>query len=1748
MATTRTSPPVDARALDSLLQNTLHLHRQLINRQTGHQPPPAHTYAFAGLGPSALESEHNSLTASPPHTHSSPIESGQNNLSGFLSSSSSTSSFDGFDTPQTSTEVNSPKDGLTIPYPIFNESINYTDLVSPDTLPSPEMTPPSTSILTILYNQRQNETHQKLNIRNEGQHQPQTGDPVTVRSPVNVSSQHPPLPPRPPPPYPPRRIKTSLTTLGASQNSKLVRHLIGNQDSPDSNTDTSVIQIHVRYVPKDLWVKVDLPRDIPVHKARDMILSKCRLTSLPPVDASQPPLPSQETSSHIASNSDDCSVDGRMDFKYELDRVLGQHSQLSLDVNDLMAVSRLATMNDIEEGDSNDDSSDDEEAELRAEALMANDDLFQDAPTSSRRLRTISLQGDISIMQRHRRSNSMTLTTRESNDKQETSSLKGESRHTVEFASNTKHNSNSNALNQQQLRRLLSYSSLHSKGGSGSTDSRDSGSCSSSRFSNIPGWSHYRSRQQSQNGIQLQREVLEHGGFLADRIAYESEDQMSSSGTIRSDCVAWKACFGLFWVAAGHWLDDSRMINSYQLQPNCLLELQLRNNYIQLPPPGGQLNYYDHYAEGILYKMSKKSGAVSKLTSHGSGSASKDDTGVWKERWAVLQGTKLFLYHKRKDTTKKVIQLVVPLRITTSVLPINPRHSFKLTQSSLAPLSTTMITLTMSSDPTVPKICFRATSESEINHWTRIFHSLNDTTLHGIPSTIFSDLLPISPPELPQVQSFSPGHRQRNNTGLGEGSRPKTHHYEASGAGPHSPVGSEAFPSVRKRSHTSQGASTPATSTVPSISPLVISNAEAVFSHRRQHTGQSTKSRGSETGKTTGIKELNDKHLRHSSSNSPLGWFGGLTNTNESNNHYRTSSQSSTLVGSGAYSNQLSSPIREAMQYQQTIVVSTEAFWEQQQRLHQEHDRHRRTITDPAPSNTASPLAAAKFKLLSPFYNHPKESRLSLKPLSPDNRDSSQFRLDQALGIRANSSPLLRPTLGSECLDKPAKSLLDSTNSSRSSLTPLYSGYVWLYIPNIPEAITHDDSTGANGTKSNICITKASGRYVKCFAAINDKGQFQWVEVKKAQGETGQDDGGRVTTAAAYMNKTGRRSSSRPSYAIQLSSSSPSTISGSTAEEKYSANNGEAIEVITQPETSVVSSRDVAESGSRVVQASMAHKLRLYFFCIKISPASLAEVMSELSVASTDGPALKPTPSKEAPLSRAQSTPKTRSPLAGIILPPRTTSLPSARTANDSKVAPVVTTAVVDTPTAEDPLSIPRIRAETAPAHPNCLQNSQKFPTWPSMSPLHSDKSRNSRMMKMSRTVSSTSINSTTSTACAAAQESTSKQTVAIAFERERTVSAPPGSYRASQLCRPGFATLGRHDSICSTRSMLQHTTYIRSNSVLTASPAVMASHRALTGAKMNSKEGNFRVLPNSSSAPSLTTSAALASSTAVNSTPAPALEDLKSNVLTLAQDLQKAMLTRQNSISSKSSSSSGTRQSVQSGERPVSIQSTSSCTRPKLSLSETMAVKRASLQESTAATFQSLQHKPSLGNISDVMEECENEEHHAEEQKQRQVLKLMCPFLEQSEHVDAQGRTYVTLKGYTETEEGWKSLHSALERFIDGPIIDQRSALPPEDTLIPSYNSPPIPEMRQSERAQNFWNAKAKLSEAAYVTSLTVTPSAVGNVNSRSESVHGFSSLGHSTKILGTGLSHRTSLQTGGRSRSSTSVSIMAYPASLFQ
>jgi len=94
------------------------------------------------------------------------------------------------------------------------------------------------------------------------------------------------------------------------------------------------------------------------------------------------------------------------------------------------------------------------------------------------------------------------------------------------------------------------------------------------------------------------------------------------------------------------------------LQPQCVIELQLKCHYIHLPRMVREddiclqsgsgsdsriLNYFDHYAEGILFKKSKK--AMSALSTTADRERESKD---WKERWVVLQGNRLMIYHKRK--------------------------------------------------------------------------------------------------------------------------------------------------------------------------------------------------------------------------------------------------------------------------------------------------------------------------------------------------------------------------------------------------------------------------------------------------------------------------------------------------------------------------------------------------------------------------------------------------------------------------------------------------------------------------------------------------------------------------------------------------------------------------------------------------------------------------------------------------------------------------------------------------------------------------------------------------------------------------------------------------------------------------------------------------------------------------------------------------------------------------------------------
>ncbi|KAF9381682.1 hypothetical protein CPB97_007621 [Podila verticillata] len=332
----------------------------------------------------------------------------------------------------------------------------------------------------------------------------------------------------------------------------------------DPKADTSLIAIRVRYVSKDLWIRIDIPRNIPVHQARDLILKKCQLTLAPP---------SAPSSLAETSLQDDETTPTELNYQ------VMDHLAPSLDAIFSGTIDVTKSQQTPED------------------KLLAGPDSNK-TPTNK-----TQKAGDIKTSHSDN-SISKSLASQSSGSDKETprspTSIHDERR-----------------LNAEKLvERLTMFSDCLNGFG---------------EEANV--------NYANQSGKHFERGLP----ALSDIMADCPEDGQPASESMRKECESWRASFGLFWVANGHWLDDSRLINSYNLEPYDLLELQLRNHYIQLPPPGGHLNYSDHYAEGVLFKLSKKSKPVSMLTSNG-----KDSTGVWKERWVVLQGTKLLIYHKRK--------------------------------------------------------------------------------------------------------------------------------------------------------------------------------------------------------------------------------------------------------------------------------------------------------------------------------------------------------------------------------------------------------------------------------------------------------------------------------------------------------------------------------------------------------------------------------------------------------------------------------------------------------------------------------------------------------------------------------------------------------------------------------------------------------------------------------------------------------------------------------------------------------------------------------------------------------------------------------------------------------------------------------------------------------------------------------------------------------------------------------------------
>jgi hypothetical protein len=330
-----------------------------------------------------------------------------------------------------------------------------------------------------------------------------------------------------------------------------------------------IIPIHVRYVPKDLWVQVDLPRDMPVHKARDLILSKCRLTSIPLQNsATSSALTTSEVSFLPSDNNPDTTPSQQQGLRtrdpshFDVDSAWHQQeNSSSLTIHYDGASSHARNHRSGHSGQDDDsfndqESIDDDEAELRAEELMGSDMFGQSSSARSGAAgigRTDSinqgLQGLSFTSSRVRNDNHGCQSGDRGHAQRPLSTrpiVKQDHQHRHHNQSQQQH-----ALTQQQLKRLISYSTLHKNDGHGSTISSDrhgKDGHSAKRFSNIPGWANYRSRQISNNSKHIDREVLNHGGMLVDHCL--EEENLAITEGHKSECTAWKACFGLFWLAA----------------------------------------------------------------------------------------------------------------------------------------------------------------------------------------------------------------------------------------------------------------------------------------------------------------------------------------------------------------------------------------------------------------------------------------------------------------------------------------------------------------------------------------------------------------------------------------------------------------------------------------------------------------------------------------------------------------------------------------------------------------------------------------------------------------------------------------------------------------------------------------------------------------------------------------------------------------------------------------------------------------------------------------------------------------------------------------------------------------------------------------------------------------------------------------------------------------------------------------------
>lgn len=572
----------------------------------------------------------------------------------------------------------------------------------------------------------------------------------------------------------------------------------------------------------------------------------------------------------------------------------------------------------------------------------------------------------------------------------------------------------------------------------------------------------------------------------------------------------------------------------------------------------------------------------------------------------------------------------------------------------------------------------------------------------------------------------------------------------------------------------------------------------------------------------------------------------------------------------------------------------------------------------------------------------------------------------------------------------------------------LYSGYIWLYIPHDSGALKKDDQdsldaplesrraffatsmsrtsstssapTASQGSRAaNISITKATGRYVKCFAVINDQGQFQWTEVRK------QEDNDR--------SSRNERQSDLPVSHCRFGfplTSTRSRFEGALASEC-------SPDVDNNIDSS---SNNAGFKPARTVEVSMAHKLRLYFFCIKISTSSAGDIIVEFMES----------PSASPPRSSSPGSPPARSKKSPLREKNRLSALPRTRTTS-SPFPPLPDDSPQTKSHAKSDSVVPSFGRFT---HLNP-------PVWPSMSPLHERPLPHAPMPTppVPEMLAIPKFASTPSSASGPLDKSLLTRTPSL-FVENRCRSVPPGSMF------PTAASLSKHSS---------YSVLLRN--VILASSADITPEQVRLKHNSHSQTGipDRMMLTPESVPPTVAVSPSSAS-----------------NVLSLAEDLQKALQIRQ-----EPSDSIDSRSSPDLLGSPL-LSSPMRQTKP--TLSEITSKKRASTQQQQESLNTALNVERSrlklIGVLKTLEEGCEVEEPScasqtkaADEKEMKQEASrfaaaallrvlLQCPFLEQSEATDFEGRTFMSLKGYTETEAGWKALQKVLGKFLGTFLMKQ--------------------------------------------------------------------------------------------------------------